>query len=144
MEENHQDNKMDDVIKRLWDDFSEAKKNVKGIEDRLIGIEKSINQMIPAVKLTQESLQKHEIFDKQHSEKVELINLKLEKMSEKLQFHVEDYNASKKNKKWKFEQMLAIVAIILALAAIFLPINFHSKQSQNSNAPNAATQDQFD
>ena len=141
MEENHQGKKMDDVIKRLWDDFSEAKKDVKGIEDRLIGIEKSINQMIPSVKSTQESLEKHEIFDKQHSEKVELINLKLEKMSEKLQFHVEDYNASKKNRKWKFEQMLAIVAIIIALAAFFLPINFHSKQTQKNNVPTAVTPD---
>lgn len=114
---------MSDTSQYMWDEIKETKQDVKDIDKRIQGIEKNINTLMPVVERLDNSIDKHEEAEKVRLVKIEAFDRQLENISGQLGYHVTQYEKDKDHRKWKFEQVISILAIIIAGVSIVFAIN---------------------
>ena len=113
---------MNDDTKLIWSEISETKKDVKDIDKRIRDISENMNRMMPVVDRMDKSIDKHEVSEEIRLKKIQEFDVKLENITVQLETHVKHYEQDKSKKKWHFEQLIAVLAIVIATVSVI--INF--------------------
>ena len=116
---------MSDHNQNLWTEISEIKKCVQGLTTSCATIQANINSLTERVRKIENAVDEKD-------RRIDELNLKIESFRVEWKAHTNYATKTEEKKKWGLEQVIAIIAILVAIGtAIFVPILANSSENKD-------------